>query len=219
MEMEKEGKINKELIEKVKCCVEEGKFYYDNPTPIDIPYDTNYQTFFEALRYGLPLRFVPEKMFDFNMAKLVINNHFNNVLFIPRNILNKELFDLALSQKQLALSRQDLPHLFLVKKYIPSEYLTNEVYEKYLRRDLKNNLQYVPETNLKELQNVIDEINELDIKSKYENTINNKSEKEHLFQRFDKIEEKDKNILFRLYPHLKEEYQQFIYNQSKLFKD
>jgi hypothetical protein len=151
-----EEKINEEFINRVKQLL------------FDIPSNTNYKTFFEAVRCGLPLRLVPEKMIDFNMAKLSINNQFNNVLYVPHNILNQELFQLALSQK-------NLPHLLLLQKMIPSEYLTNEVYEKYLRRDLKENLKFVPETNLIDLQDVIDEIN---IKSKYENIINDKSEKE-----------------------------------------
>jgi hypothetical protein len=39
-------------------------------------------------------------------------------------------------------------------------------------------------------------------------------------ERFHEIEEKEKNILLRLYPYLKEEYQQFIYqkNYSKVEK-
>jgi hypothetical protein len=197
-----EEKINEEFINRVKYFKEHGMPYSNNR--IEIPSNTNYQTFFEAVRCRLPLRLVPEKMIDFNMAKCAINTNPNSVCSVPHNILKPELFNLALSQ-------ENLPHLVLLQEMIPSEYLTNEVYEKYLRRDLKENLKFVPETNLKELQNVIDEIN---VGAKYENTINNKSEKEKLFQRFDKIEEKEKNILLRLYPQLQEEYQQFIYWQN-----
>jgi hypothetical protein len=195
--MEKEG-INYEFINRVKQ--QQKLSFSDN---FDIPSNTNYQTFFEAVRCRLPLRFVPKEMIDFNMAKMSINNQFNNVLYVPHNILNQELFNLALSK--------DLPHLLLLQKMIPSEYLTNEVYTNYLRENLKENLEFVPETTLKDLQDVIDEI---EIEEEYEDIIDDKSEKEKLFKRFHEIEEKEKNILLRLYPHLQEEYQQFIYQKN-----
>jgi hypothetical protein len=203
-----EEKINEEFIKEVKYYEEHGMSYSNNP--IEIPSNTNYQTFFEAVRCRLPLRLVPEKMIDFNMAKWAINFESNNVCSVPHNILNRELVDLALSQ-------QDLPFLGLLID-LPSEYLTNEVYEKYLQKEVGENLKYIPEKIRIELQDMIDENS---VKQKYGKCINCRYEKLKLFENFikiekkpDKIAEKEKNTLFQIYPSLKEEYQQFIYQRN-----